>query len=259
MNLPRPRMPAPDGIARAEADVTKLLGRVQTMLAAVPGCLGAILGAAAVDIDRSQVLDPDVAGYQQLARDMTLCNVFGGLREPLWPLVLVAPAHLFGSDSAIAIRFVGVLGFVWLIVASQLLIRQLFGSVWSLAGAAVLAVDPWLVFQSARGLREEAAAGMIMFVCFLLARPKPTSRRFLLLFGLAGITGLLRWDGMVVMLPVLGLALVRDRPSPLTWVLGPALVAVLVGPLLIANYVQYGDALYHSNILARFFPNIEFD
>jgi len=228
------------------------------MLAAVPACLGAILGAAAVYIDRNQILDPDVAGFQQLARDMTLSNVFGGLREPLWPLLLVAPVHLFGSDSAIAIRFVGVLGFVWLIVASQLLIRQLFGSVWSLAGAAVLAVDPWLVFQSARGLREEAAAGMIMFVCFLLARPKPTSRRFLLLFGLAGITGLLRWDGMVVMLPVLGLALVRDRPSPLTWGLGPALVAVLVGPLLIANYVEYGDPLYHSNSHARFFRNIEF-
>src|SRR5260370_36248432 len=63
---------------------------------------------------------------------------------------------------------------------------------------------------------------------------------------------------MVVMLPVLGLALVRDRPSPLTWGLGPALVAVLVGPLLIANYVEYGDPLYHSNSHARFFRNIEF-
>src|SRR5260370_39460349 len=168
MNLPRPRMPAPDGIARAEADVTKLLGRVQTMLAAVPGCLGAILGAAAVYIDRNQVLDPDVAGFQQLARDMALSNVFGGLREPLWPLLLVAPVHLFGSDSAIAIRFVGVLGFVWLIVASQLLIRQLFGSVWSLAGAAVAAVEPRLVFPFAPGRLGEGAAGMVMFVCFFL-------------------------------------------------------------------------------------------
>src|SRR5260370_39507763 len=106
MNLPRPRMPAPDGIARAEADVTKLLGRVQTMLAAVPACLGAILGAAAVYIDRNQILDPDVAGFQQLGRDMTLSNVFGGLGETLWPLLLGAPVPLVGSDSAVAICFV---------------------------------------------------------------------------------------------------------------------------------------------------------
>ncbi len=228
------------------------------MFAVFPACLGTILGAATVYLDRNQVLENDVLNFQILARELTLSNVFGGGREPLWPLLLAAPVHLLGNDSAIAIRLIGVLGFVWLVVASQLLIRELFGSVWSLVGATVLAVDPWLVFESARGLREEATAGMILFVCFLLARRQPTNRSFLVLFGLAGITGLLRWDAMVVLLPVLGLALVRDRPSARTWVLGPALVAVLVGPLLIANYIEYGDPLYHSNIHAKFFRNIEF-
>jgi 4-amino-4-deoxy-L-arabinose transferase-like glycosyltransferase len=185
-------------------------------------------------------------------------TVFGGLREPLWPLLLVPAVRLLGSHSDIAIRMIGVLGFAFMVFAFQLLTRRLFGRTTGTVACVLLAACPWLVYQAARGLREETSAGLILVLCFALIVPKVGGRRFIALFALAGITGLLRWDAMVVMLPVIGLAMLIHRPPPVVWIAGPALLVLLVGPLLVANYFDHGDALYHSNIHARFFRNLEF-
>ena len=217
-----------------------------------------MLGSIGAVLARNTVLDPDVLEFQRLARDMTPQSVFGGVREPVWPLLLVPPVRLLGDHSPVAIRFAGVLGFVLLIVAFQLIVTRLFGRRWGIAAALVLAVTPWMVYQASRGLREQTSAGLILLLCLGLLPEKTSNRRLVGLFALAGLTGLLRWDAMVVMLPVLGLALLVRRPPPAVWILGPAVTVVIVAPLLVANYFEHGDAFYHSNIHARFFTNIEF-
>jgi 4-amino-4-deoxy-L-arabinose transferase-like glycosyltransferase len=225
---------------------------------ALPAGYALVEGTVQAYVSRHLSLDRDVLDFQSLAHNMTPYSVFGGVREPLWPVLFVLPVRLLGDHSAIAIRLIGVLGFVFMIVAFQLLARELFGRTLSIIAALVLAASPWLIYQAARGLREETSAGLTLLLCLWLIKPELTGRRIVLLFGLAGLTGLLRWDTMVIMLPVLAIALILRRPHPAAWVAGPAVLMLLVGPLLLGNYIRNGDPLFHSNIHARFFRNIEF-
>lgn len=227
-------------------------------LAVLPATTALVLGSVGAVLARNTQLDPDVLEYQALAREMSLQTVFGGVREPIWPVLFVLPVRLLGDQSPLALRFVGVLGFVLLIIAVQLLTTRLYGAAWGIVSALLLAATPWLVFQASRGLREETSAALILLLCLGLLPEKISRRSFVGLFALAGVSGLLRWDAMVVMLPVLGLALLIRRPPAKVWIVGPAVTVLIVAPLLVANYVDHGDPFYHSNIHARFFTNIEF-
>lgn len=234
-------------------------GRLGLVRSTIPAFVAAVLGCVQVYVDRSAPLDPDVLEFQHLAQAANPFLAFRGvLREPLWPLLLAAPVHLFESHSDIAIRVASVAGFVFMVIAFQLLAGELFGGWWAFAGALSLAISPWLVFESARGLREEASGGMIMLVCLGLVRPKAGPKRFVVLFALAGLSGLLRWDSMVVVLPVLLVALVVHRPAAWAWVVAPLVLVVIVAPLVVGSFVETGDPLYFSNEHAKFFRNIEF-
>ncbi len=237
---------------------TRLRAWTRFTLPAVPSLYALMQGVYQVYLDRGLVLDRDVLTFQKLAAEMTLGHVFGGVREPIWPLVFVLPVRMFGVHSDIAIRLIGVAGFVFMILAFQRLARELFGRAWSIGGAFALAASPWLIYQSARGLREETAAGLLLVFCLGLVARRLTGRRFVLLFGIAGVAGLLRWDTLMIMLAVLFIALIASRPPLAAWIIGPVVVATLVAPLLIGNYIENGDPIYHSNIHARFFRNIEF-
>lgn len=253
--------------ALASRSAGRLLARVHTagrprsrscLYAILPGLIALVLGSIEAIAERDRALDPDVLEFQALAQQMTPDTVFGGVREPIWPVLFVLPVHLLGDHSALALRLIGVLGFVFLIVAFQLVARQMFGQAWAVTGALVLALTPWLVFQAARGLREETSAGVLLVLCLGLLRPKISGPRFVLLFALVGISGLLRWDTLVLSIPALGVALLIHRPHPLAWIAGPAVLALIVLPLLLANYAEHGDPMYHSNIHASFYRNVEF-
>lgn len=232
--------------------------RARAAVTAVPAIYALIQGTYQAYLDRQLVLDPDVLTFQALARNMTVHSVFGGVREPLWPVLLFLPIRLLGDHSALAIRLIGVLGFVFMILAFQVLVRELYGRSWSIVAAFLLAASPWLIYQSARGLREETSAALTLLFCLGLIKPGLAGRRIVMLFALAGLSGLLRWDAMTIMLPVLAIALVLYRPHPAAWISGPAFLVLLVGPLLLANYIETGDPLYHSNVHARFYRNVEF-
>ncbi len=206
--------------------------RFRPVLIALPAVYALIRGADQAYLVRGRLLDPDVLTFQNLAAEMTPQSIFGGVREPLWPLLFVVPVRMLGANSEIAIRLIGVLGFVFMIVAFQLVVRELFGRAWSIVAALLLASSPWLIYQAARGLREETSAGLVLMFCLGLMRRPVTGHRVVLLFGLAGLTGLLRWDAMMVMLPVLALAMIILRPPPIAWTAVPALLALLVAPLL---------------------------
>lgn len=228
------------------------------LLAALPPIVAVGLATVGAWVQGSRTLDPDVITYQQIAQNLSWQNVYGGLREPIWPLIFYLPVHLLGDHSWIAIRGIGVAGFAFMVIVFQALCNNLLGRTWSVLAALVVAASPWMVWQATRGLREETSAALVLLLVLGLVQPKITARRFILLFGLAAVTGLLRADVMDVMLGALVLALVIRRPRPIVWLAGPAIVVLLIGPQYLANYIQNGDPFYETNVLARFFRNVEF-
>lgn len=232
--------------------------RLRAAAAVLPAIVALALGTVASYLLGSSRIDPDVIEYQALARNLTLQGILNGEREPIWPMMYYLPVHILGDQSWIAVRGIGVLGFVFMVIVFQALCSSLFGRIWGIGGALVLAASPWMVYQGTRGLREQTAAALVLLLCLALVQPSLTNKRFVALFALAGVAGLLRSDAMDVMLGALFVALLIRRPPLTVWLAGPATVVLLIGPLLIANYVETGDPFYHTNVLARFFRNIEF-
>lgn len=227
-------------------------------LVGLPAGVALGLGSIASFAFGTRRLDPDVIGYEAIARQLNWDAIFGGSREPMWPLVFYLPVHLLGDHAWIAIRGIGVAGFVFMVIAFQALVSNLFGRTWSIMAALVVAASPFMVLQATRGLREQTSAGLLLLLCIGLVQPKLTHRRWILLFGLTAVTGLLRADVMDVMLGALFVALLVKRPPAVVWVAGPVLVLVVIGPQFVVNYVQYGDPFYHTDVLAKFFRNLEF-
>jgi hypothetical protein len=103
-----------------------------------------------------------------------------------------------------------------------------------------MAASPWLVYQSPRGLREEASTG-------------------LLLLFVTAVIALLRGDSVMMTVPTLVIAAIIDRPRPRDALLATSVFGVLVAPMLIAAKLNYGNALYFSSTLTpMFFRNVEF-
>ena len=223
----------------------------------LPAVYAAITGLGQTWDQRLSPLAPDVIFYMNLAKDWTPLSFWGGLREPLWPALLAIPVHLFGPSSLIP-RVLGVLGFVLLTIAMQLLVRRLFGVGWAFLVGFLCAASPWLIFQSAFGLREETSAALVALFALGMVGSPWTGRRAVALWALAGISGMLRWDTVIIMVPTLLVAYIAYRPQWWSWVAGPLAFGLIVLPLLAGNYQQTGDPFFHSNIHARFFRNIEF-
>jgi hypothetical protein len=251
------RRALPNWATHFAARLYNLGARHRRWLFWLPATYAAVGGFGHLIDQRFAPLDPDVITYLEIAKHWTLRSFWGGFREPVWPALLAVPVQILGPD-AITPRVFGVLGFILLVAAFQVLVRRLYGSGWGLMAGMVLAASPWLIFNSARGLREETSAALVvLFAIGMLRKPWSTGPA-VAMCALAGVAGMLRWDTVIIMLPTLLVAYVVRRPPAIAWLAGPIAFAIIVFPLLAGNYAQSGDPFYHSNIHARFFRNQEF-
>jgi hypothetical protein len=202
-------------------------------------------------------LDPDAITYLRLAAHMTPATVLTGQKEPLWPALLAIPVSVVGAHPGV-IRLLGVAGFLLLVVAFQRLVALLYGRAWGIMAALLFAASPWLIYQAARGLREEASAGLVLL--FAAGVIKGThGRRLMLLAAGAAVIALLRWDSTLLTLPTLAVATIISRPGVRRAALSAAIFAMVVAPLLIMQKLTYGEPLYFANgRAAGFFRNQEF-
>lgn len=208
---------------------------------------------------RGVPLQPDAANYLALADTFGWDRLWGGVREPLWPLLLAGPIALAGPEPML-LRACGLLFFPLLVAAFQRLAASVVASGWALVGALVVAVSPWLRVQALEGLREiPAAAGLLLLVAALVRRQGSYGRRDGLLLGAgAALLALLRWDTILISVPLLVLSALLRRAHPRDTAVALATLAVLTAPLTLGNLQRHGDPLHHSNIHAVFFRNIEF-
>jgi hypothetical protein len=206
----------------------------------------------------TESLLPDAQQYLALAADLDLARwVDGDTREPLWPLLNALPIEIFG-ESPTVLRLSSAVMFACLVLATQYLAREAVGRALAIAVGAVLAASEWLLLQAVSGLREETAALGAVLVCLLAIRLRPGWRGPVLLGALAGLTAMMRWDTVILTLPVIAGAFLQRRVPWARVAMSAAAFALIVVPFCVGNERKFDDPLYHSNIHAEFFRNLEF-
>jgi hypothetical protein len=210
----------------------------------------ALIGGAA-ELGRLEPITGDALAFLIWAQQGALDA--NGIREPLWTGILYPAVQLLGAHFLIA-RLLGLVGFVVLVVSFQAIGTQLFGRLPGVVAAVFLAASPWLIWESGRGLREEMAAGAVLVFALGVVRGWPAP----VLAAGAAVLALLRWDSLLLTLPVLALLLFRNRPGIRQYAVVGLILVTILSPLLILNWIRHHDPLYHSNYHAVFYRNQEF-
>jgi hypothetical protein len=213
------------------------------------------------------MLDEDARGYYGYAQKMQLTGDQGFYsaqfekREPLFILMVKLFFALFGV-SATHLRFVSFAFSLAVIYLTYRIGRGWFHEAVGLIAAFILSVHPYLIQLSARGLREEwFAALLLLFVYYGYVRSSLNSWVRAVVSGLiAGCILLTRSECLPMMVIILLLypLLVRLR-----WNYAMATIAIVLSlslwiPHQYRIYKNYGDFFYTSNQYARFYTNREF-
>lgn len=207
---------------------------------------------------KSAPLGADAEGYFVMSRYIRPeVWIEGGSREPLWIFGNSIVMQIFG-ETPTTLRVTTIVLFVALVVAAQLLARQVVGPWLAIGCGAVLAASPYLVLQSSTGLREEAGALFTVLVALVVMHHRPGWRWPLALAALAGFGAMIRWDSLIMTLPVVAVAFWLHRPTLRQAGAAAALFAVIVVPFCVGNARNNGDPLHHSNVHSKFFRNFEF-
>ncbi len=213
------------------------------------------------------MLDEDARGYYtyaqtiQVAGDQGFYSAQFEKREPLF-IFLVKLFFAVCGVSATHLRFVS---FVLSLAAIYLTCR--IGRAWfheaaGLIAAFILSVHPYLIQLSARGLREEwFAVLLLLFVYYGYVRSSMNSWVRVVVSGvLAGAVLLTRSEYLFMIVIIL---LLYPLLAGRRWNYGMATIAILLSlslwiPHQYSIYKKYDDFFYTANQYARFYANREF-
>ena len=215
-------------------------------------------------------LDGDTLSYLNYARIMDLFSPTGffsaqfGMREPMYLFIAKAVLAFFGFSET-HLRFVSCIFSVFVIILSWQLGKQLLNEPVGLTAAAILAVHPYLIELSARGLREEVFTCLLLLL-LLLSSDGRTSKKTsiiqaLTVGSLIGALLLTRSETHLMILAVMACLVLLGKKA-LNW--RTALISLCIGitlfaPHLYNTYRLNGNPFNTMNIQARFYANMEFE
>ena len=209
----------------------------------------------------------DAKGYLQYAQKMELFSDNGFYsaqfekREPLYIFIVKLFFLVFGV-SGTHLRFVSFVFSLVTVYLTYKIGKEWFNEIVGLIAAFILAVHPYLIELSARGLRAEwFTAVLLLFVyCGYVRCPMTSSWRAVCTGFLAGCILLTRSESfpMLVMLLLLYPLLAKTKWSYTMVLIAFLLATVMWVPHLYRVYKVQGDPLYTANQYARFYANREF-
>ncbi len=128
-----------------------------------------------------------------------------------------------------------------------LLARRFFNEKYSIVAAFLFAVEPHLNYNAGLGLTEPLFILISMLTVYFVLSKNP---KFVYLsFLLIGLLWWIRFNG-IVMIPIISIIFFlnfkRSRGLLLKFFFGLAILLLVVSPMLIHKYDQYGDPLYFS-------------
>ena len=213
------------------------------------------------------LIDGDARGYYLYGEKMDLFSQQGFYsaqfekREPLYILLVKLFFFIFGV-SATHLRLVSFLFSLVTIYLTYKVGKEWFNEVVGLIAAFILAIHPYLIQLSARGLRAEWFATLVLLFVYYSYVKKHMHALLR-----TGVTGLLIGCMLLTRSESLLMVLISMVVYPVVagskWNYKMVFTALLVGiTLLIPHqynmYKKHGDPLYTVNQYARFYANREF-
>lgn len=210
------------------------------------------LGLKLYTVDFSSLPPEDVFGYTLRAFSHNNGDFTEPERKTLgWSLTISPFFKLVDSDHFL--DYVNVVRILSLSISTisifpmYLLARRFTNEKYSLVAAFLFAIEPHLNHNAGLGLSEPLfVLAMMLSIYFVLTKD---TRLLCISFLLAGAMWWIRFNG-IVMLPILLLILILNskrssRVIPVI-LLCISLFLIVISPMLIHRYMQYGDPLYFS-------------
>ena len=135
------------------------------------------------------------------------------------------------------------------IVPMYILARRFFDEKYSLVASCLFAFEPHLNYNSVSGLSEPIFILVITLASVFILQ-KNHNWYFYLSFLLAGIVWWIKFNGIIMIVILSFVFFIVYKPSSknfLKYLLCIALFIIIVSPILIQRYDQFGDPLYFAN------------
>ena len=174
-------------------------------------------------------------------------------RKALGWSILISPFYLFTEspdllDYLNITRILSIAISTITIIPMYILARRFFDEKYSLVASCLFAFEPHLNYNSGLGLSEPIfILGIILSSIFILQ--KNHNWYFYLSFLLAGIVWWTRFNGLVMVVNLSIVFFVVYKPSSknfLKYLLCIGLFVIIVSPILIQRFDQFGDPLYFA-------------
>ena len=173
-------------------------------------------------------------------------------KHPGWSLVLTPFMTIINSDNFLdylnITRILSIVISTVTIIPMYILARRFFDEKYSLVASCLFAFEPHLNYNSVLGLSEPIfILGITLASVFILQ--KNHNWYFYLSFLLAGIVWWIRFNGIIMIVILSIVFFIVYKPSSknfLKYLLCIALFIIIVSPILIQRYDQFGDPLYFA-------------
>ena len=173
-------------------------------------------------------------------------------KHPGWSLVLAPFTAIVNSDNFLdygsTARILSIAISTITIIPMYILARRFFDEKYSLVAASLFAFEPHLNYNAVLGLSEPIfVLGIILTTIFILQ--KNHSWYFYLSFLLAGIVWWIRFNGLIMVVILSIVFFVIYKPSSknfLKYLVCIGLFLIIVSPILIQRYDQFGEPLYFA-------------
>lgn len=210
-------------------------------------------------------LEPDAAGFFELAKQNQSFYA-ASYREPLPVFLIRAGTSIFGQNLLIVRlqSFIFSLFLVWLVFYIG---TKIFNPWYGLGATFCVAINPYLILTSVRGLRLELYTTLLLLIVLFLFVEKNLSlnKRLLIIGIIGGFLGLTRMEGLSILLLLLLYLLVTENHW--LWkgkmlLLGKLIVSFLISLSMVMPFLSnckkvYGSYFHGSNVQANFWRNQE--
>lgn len=206
-------------------------------------------------------IEPDAVNYIKLANAMEYNNPYkASVREPFWIFSVKVFFDMFTvlGSSTLALRIYTFILSMVVIVLTFFIGKERFGFLAGFLSSFFMAISPFFVYNSVRGLRLEMFVVLLLLLYYFVSSETINYQKVLYIGIISGLLCLVRMTSLVVIVALFGYMVIVKKVDIKKMLISGLIILLLITPFFISCNQEYGDPLYANNIRARYMANYEF-